>query len=84
MNEEKEEMFLDELSYIKNDDYADALLNIINMLPDYWLTEAASSTSSLDGMEGAAPALETAIEEASAALFRQSSTAIPSSMAAMK
>ena len=32
MNEEKEEMFLDELSYIKNDDYADVLLNIINML----------------------------------------------------
>ena len=44
MNEEKEEMFLDELSYIKNDDYADALLNIINMLPDYWFHEPASST----------------------------------------
>ena len=44
MNEEKEEMFLDELSYIKNDDYADALLNIINMLPEYWFHEPASST----------------------------------------
>ena len=37
-------MFLDELSYIKNEDYSDALLNIINMLPDYWFHEAASST----------------------------------------
>ena len=44
MNCEREELFLDELSYIKNDDYADALLNIINMLPEYWLHEAASST----------------------------------------
>ena len=44
MNEKREELFLDELSYIKNDDYADALLNIINMLPEYWLHEAASST----------------------------------------
>ena len=44
MNEEREELFLDELSYIKNDDYADALLNILNMLPEYWLHEAASST----------------------------------------
>ena len=41
---EKEEMFLDELSYIENEDYSDALLNIINMLPDYWFHEAASST----------------------------------------
>ena len=37
-------MFLDELSYIENEDYSDALLNIINMLPDYWFHEAASST----------------------------------------
>ena len=36
MNEEKEEMFLDELSYIKNDDYADALLNIINIYNIKW------------------------------------------------
>ena len=42
--EEKEEMFLDELSYIKNEEYSDALLNIINMIPDYWFHEAASST----------------------------------------
>ena len=41
---DKEEMFLDELSYIENEDYSDALLNIINMLPDYWFHEAASST----------------------------------------
>lgn len=37
-------MFLDELSYIKNEDYSEALLNIINMLPEYWFHEAASST----------------------------------------
>ena len=41
---EKEEMFLDELSYIKNEDYSDCLLKIIEMLPDYWFHEAASST----------------------------------------
>ena len=44
MNEEKEEMFLDELSYLKDDNYQEALLNIINMLPEYWFHEAASST----------------------------------------
>ena len=44
MNEEKEELFLEELSYIKNEDYADSLLMIINMLPEYWFHEAASST----------------------------------------
>ena len=44
MNEEKEEMFLDEVSYIKDDNYQEALLNIINMLPEYWFHEAASST----------------------------------------
>ena len=37
-------MFLEELSYITDDSYSDALLNIINMLPDYWFHEAASST----------------------------------------
>lgn len=42
--EEKEEMFLDELSYIQSEEYSDALLNIINMIPDYWFHEAASST----------------------------------------
>ncbi len=40
----KEELFLDELEYIKDDSLADALLNIINMLPDYWFHVAASST----------------------------------------
>ena len=44
MSEEKEEMFLDELSYIQNEEYSEALLNIINMIPDYWFHEAASST----------------------------------------
>ena len=41
---EREEMFLEELSYIQNEDYSDALLNIINMLPEYWLHEPAAST----------------------------------------
>jgi len=41
---EKEEMFLDELSYISNEDYSDSLLKIIEELPDYWFHEAASST----------------------------------------
>ena len=41
---EKEEMFLDELSYIKKEEYSDALLKIIELLPDYWFHEAASST----------------------------------------
>ena len=41
---DREELFLDELGYIKDDSYQDALLNIINLLPEYWLEEAASST----------------------------------------
>ena len=41
---EREEMFLDELSYIKDENLSEALLNIIEMLPEYWLDEAASST----------------------------------------
>ncbi|MBQ2640080.1 MAG: hypothetical protein IJF92_04925 [Bacilli bacterium] len=41
---EREEMFLDELSYINDEDLSECLLNIINMLPDYWFSEAASST----------------------------------------
>lgn len=41
---EKEEMFLDELGYITDDGLSDALLNIINMLPEYWFHDAASST----------------------------------------
>ncbi len=41
---DREELFLDELELIKNEDISDALLNIINMLPEYWFHEAASST----------------------------------------
>lgn len=41
---DREELFLDELGYIKDENYQDALLNIINMLPEYWLEEPASST----------------------------------------
>ena len=41
---EKEEMFLDELGYISDENYADCLLKIIEMLPEYWFHEAASST----------------------------------------
>ena len=41
---EREEMFLDELSYMSDENLGDCLLNIINMLPDYWFSEPASST----------------------------------------
>ena len=41
---DREELFIDELELIKDEDLSEALLNIINMLPDYWLEEAASST----------------------------------------
>ena len=41
---DREELFLDELGYIKDDNYQEALLNIINLLPEYWLEEPASST----------------------------------------
>ena len=41
---DREELFLDELGYIKDESYQDALLNIINLLPEYWLEEPASST----------------------------------------
>ena len=44
MSEEKEELFLDELSYIIDEELSESLLKIINMLPDYWFHEAASST----------------------------------------
>lgn len=40
----REEYFLDELELIKDESYADSLLKIIEMLPEYWLTEPASST----------------------------------------
>ena len=38
------EMFIEELDYIKDKSYRKALLNIINMLPEYFFHEAASST----------------------------------------
>ena len=41
---DREELFLDELGYIKDEKLSEALLNIINLLPEYWLEEAASST----------------------------------------
>jgi len=41
---DREELFLDELELISDDKLSECLLNIINMLPDYWLVEAASST----------------------------------------
>lgn len=37
-------MFLDELDYIQDETYSDCLLKIIEMLPEYWFHEAASST----------------------------------------
>ena len=40
----REEIFLDELEYIKDESLAESLLKIIDLLPEYWLTEAASST----------------------------------------
>ena len=40
----KEEMFLDELELISDEELSNSLLNIIEMLPDYWFVEAASST----------------------------------------
>ena len=40
----KEEMFKEELSLIKDKSLKESLLKIINMLPDYWFHEPASST----------------------------------------
>ena len=40
----KEEMFLDELELIKDDELSESLLKIIEMLPEYWFNEPASST----------------------------------------
>ena len=37
-------MFLEELSYITDEELSDSLLSIINSLPEYWFHEAASST----------------------------------------
>ena len=40
----REELFLDEIGYIKDEELGESLLKILNLLPDYWLEEAASST----------------------------------------
>ena len=40
----REEMFLDELELINDQGLAESLLKIIELLPDYWFNEAASST----------------------------------------
>ncbi len=40
----KEEMFKQELNMIKDKDLKKSLLKIINILPDYWFIEPASST----------------------------------------
>ena len=40
----KEEIFLDELEYIKDEKLQDSLLKIIESLPEYWFHEPASST----------------------------------------
>ena len=40
----KEEMFLDELQLISDENLSESLLKIIELLPEYWFTEAASST----------------------------------------
>lgn len=40
----REEMFKEELNLIKDKELSDSLLKIINLLPEYWLHEAASST----------------------------------------
>ena len=40
----REELFLDELEFITDESLSESLLKIIDMLPEYWLTEPASST----------------------------------------
>ncbi len=40
----REKIFSDELKYIQDKDLRASLLKLIELLPDYWLTEAASST----------------------------------------
>ncbi len=41
---DKEELFLDELDYIKDTNLQESLIKIIESLPDYWYKVAASST----------------------------------------
>lgn len=40
----KEELFLDELDYIKDDELQESLISIIQALPEYWFKVPASST----------------------------------------
>ena len=40
----KEEMFLDELELISDEELSESLLKLIEMLPEYWFNEPASST----------------------------------------
>ena len=40
----KREIFYDEINYLKNNDLKDVLLKLIDLLPDYFFKEAASST----------------------------------------
>ena len=40
----REELFLDEIDFIKDDALGESLLTLIDLLPEYWLTEPASST----------------------------------------
>lgn len=40
----KEKMFTNEISYIKDEKLKKLLIDIVEMLPDYWFSEAASST----------------------------------------
>lgn len=41
---DREELFLDELGYISDEELSESLLKLINLLPEYWLEEPASST----------------------------------------
>lgn len=40
----KKELFIDEINYLKNDDIKKSVAILIEMLPDYFFHEAASST----------------------------------------
>ena len=40
----KAKVFTTEINYIKNDRIKESLVNLINLIPDYFFTEAASST----------------------------------------
>ena len=40
----KSDLFKDELNYLKNEDIKKSAMELINLLPDYFFHEAASST----------------------------------------